>query len=357
MEAQIMKKSLISLILCGALSAAVLAGCAKPEAPAVDEAEASAIASQVEEIVSEEEDIFGSYEETEPLEYVKPTQDRAGVPIEVPDQVDRIVSLAPSTTQFLIELGLSDKIVGIDSNSVDYLEDLDPTIPNFDMMNPDNEAIAALEPDIVFTSGMSYVGGESPFQSLVDAGICVADIPTPATLEDLKLDLQFIGLCVNEPEVADGYVESMDLMLDEIEAFAADVPETKTVLFMMSIPSADYPMIYSFGSGTYMSDMLTEVGAVNACGDLEGWVAITEEEAIAMNPDVILTNYIWAEDPVGDILALEGWGDVTAIKNGEVYLVTDNLCSRPNEHVTQAIVEWGSFIYPEQFAELAEAIL
>ena len=131
-----MKKSLISLILCGALSAAVLAGCAKPEAPAVDEAEASAIASQLEEIVSEEEDIFGSYEETEPLDYVKPTQDRAGVPIEVPDQVDRIVSLAPSTTQFLIELGLSDKIVGIDSNSVDYLEDLDPTIPNFDMMNP-----------------------------------------------------------------------------------------------------------------------------------------------------------------------------------------------------------------------------
>ena len=131
-----MKKSLISLILCGALSAAVLAGCAKPEAPAANEAEASAIASQVEEIVSEEEDIFGSYEETEPLDYVKPTQDRAGVPIEVPDQVDRIVSLAPSTTQFLIELGLSDKIVGIDSNSVDYLEDLDPTIPNFDMMNP-----------------------------------------------------------------------------------------------------------------------------------------------------------------------------------------------------------------------------
>ena len=86
-------------------------------------------------------------------------------------------------------------------------------------------------------------------------------------------------------------------------------------------------------------------------------VALTEEEAIAMNPDVILTNYVWTEDPVGDILALEGWGEVNAVKNGEVYLVNDNLCSRPNEHVTQAIVEWGSFIYPEQFAELAEAVL
>ena len=207
-----MKKNLISLLLCGALSVAVLAGCAKPEAAPVEESVPEASESEVL-VIEEDEDIFGSYEETEPLDYEKPTVDRAGVAIEVPDQVDRIVSLAPSTTQFLIELGLSDKIVGIDSNSIDYLEDLDPTIPTFDMMNPDNEAIAALEPDIVFTSGMSYVGGESPFQSLVDAGICVADIPTPATLEDLKLDLQFIGLCVNDPEVADGYVESMRSLL------------------------------------------------------------------------------------------------------------------------------------------------
>ena len=58
MEARIMKKSLISLILCGALSAAVLAGCAKPEAPAVDEAEASAIASQLEEILDKIKPFF-----------------------------------------------------------------------------------------------------------------------------------------------------------------------------------------------------------------------------------------------------------------------------------------------------------
>jgi iron complex transport system substrate-binding protein len=351
-----MQKKLLSLLLCGALSLAVFAGCTTAE-PVQEETMTTPSTESETEDPYADEDIFGSYEETEPLDYEKPTVDRAGVEISVPDQVDRIVSLAPSTTQFLIELGLSDKIVGIDSNSIDYLEDLDPTIPNFDMMNPDNEAIAALEPDIVFTSGMSYVGGESPFQSLVDAGICVADIPTPATLEDLKLDLQFIGLCVNEPDVADGYVESFELLLGEVEEFAAEVPERKTVLFMMTIPSADYPTIYSFGDGTYMSDMLDEIGADNACAGLEGWVAITEEEAIAMNPDVILTNYIWTEDPAGDIMALDGWENVNAVKNGEVYVVTDNLCSRPNEHVAEAIIEWGSFVYPEQFAELAEAIL
>ena len=356
LEVEIMKNKFLSLILCGTLSLTVLAGC-NNAAVAEPETEASVAESQVEETTTTEpEDIFGTYVETEPLDYEKPTVDRAGNPIEVPDYAERIVSLAPSTTQFLIELGLSDKIVGIDSNSIDYLEDLDPTIPTFDMMNPDNEAIAALEPDIVFTSGMSYIGGESPFQPLVDAGICVADIPSSASMEDIMLDLQFIGLCVNEPEVADGYVESMQLMLEEIEACAAEVPARKTVLFMMSIPTADYPTIYSFGYGTYMSDMLDYIGADNACGDLEGWVAITEEEAVAMNPDVILTNVNWVEDPAGEIMALEGWSNVTAVKNGEVYYVDANLCSRPNEHIANATIEWGACVYPDQFAELAEAI-
>ena len=165
-----MKKNLLSLILCGALTLTVFAGCNNAEAPAVEESAAESLTeASVTEAEDPEEDIFGSYEETEPLDYEKPTEDRAGIPIEVPDYAERIVSLAPSTTQFLIELGLSDKIVGIDSNSIDYLEDLDPTIPTFDMMNPDNEAIAALEPDIVFTSGMSYIGGDSPFEPLGDA--------------------------------------------------------------------------------------------------------------------------------------------------------------------------------------------
>ena len=351
-----MKKKLLSLMLCGALTLTVFAGCNNAAEPAVEESVAESLTEESVTETTEPEDIFGSYEETEPLDYEKPTEDRAGMPIEVPDYAERIVSLAPSTTQFLIELGLSDKIVGIDSNSIDYLEDLDPTIPTFDMMNPDNEAIAALEPDIVFTSGMSYIGGESPFQPLVDAGICVADIPSSASIEDIKLDLLFIGLCVNEPEVADGYVESMELMLEEIEACAAEVPERKTVLFMMSIPDADYPTIYSFGSGTYMSDMLDYIGADNACGDMEGWVAISEEEAVAMNPDVILTNVNWVEDPAGTIMALEGWSNVTAVKNGEVYYVDANLCSRPNEHIANATIEWGVCVYPDQFAELAEAI-
>ncbi|MCR4688076.1 MAG: ABC transporter substrate-binding protein [Saccharofermentans sp.] len=268
------------------------------------------------------------------------TTDRAGNAIEVPSEINRIVSLAPSTTQVLIELGLADKIVGIDYYSADYIDALDPEIPMFDMMSPDCETIASLEPDIVFTSGMSSVGGVNPFTPLVESGFCVADIPSSESIESIKEDLLFIGAVTGTYEGATGLVDYMDETIATVEAAG----EGKTVLFLMSIPDATYPTIYSFGNCTYMQEMLDCIGAVNVFEDEIGWISVSEEDAIATNPDVILTNVNWVDDPVSDILALEGWENVTAIVNGDVYYVDANLSSRPNEHIADAIVEWAGCI-------------
>ncbi len=285
---------------------------------------------------------------------VLPTEDRAGNPITVPGEISRIVSMSPSTTQVLIELGMSDKIVGIDTNSADFLEDLNPDVTQFDMMNPDNEAIAALEPDIVFASGMSSYGGTNSFQPLIDSGVCVVDIPTSASIDDIYSDLTFIGDCIGKDSEAKQLVINMQEAIDEVAEETASFDETKTVLFMMSIPTAEAPTIYTFGNGTYMSDMLDVIGADNVCEDQEGWLAISVEDAIAMNPDVIITNVNWVDDPVSEIENLEGWENVTAVANGAVYYVDANLCSRPNNHIADAVAEWENVVYPSDDSATTE---
>ena len=125
---------------------------------------------------------------------------------------------------------------------------------------------------------------------------------------------------------------------------------------MMSIPTAEAPTIYSFGKNTYLDEMLTAIGAKNACGSQESWVAISVEDAIAMNPDVILTNVDYVEDPVKDIKALKGWENVKAIKNNEVYKVDPNLSMQPNNHVTDAALEWLKVVYPDIFTELSKSL-
>ncbi|MBR4947840.1 MAG: ABC transporter substrate-binding protein [Clostridiales bacterium] len=293
-------------------------------------------------------------EATEPSTAESDMLDRAGNGIVLPEKVDRIVSMAPSTTQVLIEIGLADKIIGADTNSTaSYDTQLPSLVAGFDMMSPDCELIASLEPDIVFTSGMSSVGGTSPFQSLIDSGICVADIPSSASIADIAEDIRFIGIVTGKESEAEDLVEAMTLYISAVEDIAKTVPEgeTKTVLLMMNVPSAEYPTIYTVGTGTYMDEMFGIIGAKNAFGDQEGWLAISIEEALAADPDVILMDCNWMPGADEAVKALEGWENVKAVKNGDVYQIDEDLCSRPNHHVAEACAEWARCIYPDQFNE------
>ncbi len=97
-------------------------------------------------------------------EITRPTIDRAGNSIEIPEDAQRLISFAPSITQVIDEIGLLDKVVAVDTQSPKYVEGLDE-LPQFDMMTPDIEALAALDPDIMFVSGMSSAKGDNPFNN------------------------------------------------------------------------------------------------------------------------------------------------------------------------------------------------
>ena len=279
------------------------------------------------------------------------TTDRAGNDIVLPEEVNTIISMAPSTTRFLIDLGLADKIVAIDTNSLIYESELPDDVQQFDMMAPDNEALVALNPDIVFTSGMSNIGGDDAFQSVRDAGICVADIPTSTSFEEIDKDLEFIGMAVKEEAKAQELIAAFDETVAKIKKVGDSITEKKTVLFMISLPSEEYPSVYTFGKGTYLDEMITAVGAENVTGDQSDWISISEEEAIAMNPDVIITNVDYIDDVEKVIKSAAGWENVTAIKNDAVYCIDSTSSNQPNNHVVDALIQMAKLIYPEQFAD------
>ena len=264
-----------------------------------------------------------------------PTEDRAGNAIALPEEVNSIVSLAPATTQIIESLGLTDKLVGVDTQSPLYVAGLDE-LPQFDMMAPDVEQIAALEPDIVFASGISYLDGD-PFAALEGMGICVVDIPTSNSIAAVGEDVLFTAQCL-------GMADEGQALVDEMNA---TIEDKKTVLFEISA----LPSIYSFGTGTFLDEMIALIGAENAFGDQEGWIAVAEEDAVASNPDVILTSVNYIEDPVGEILGRAGWEAVTAVANGDVYYIDNGASSLPNHHIVD---EMAVAVYPDADAEYAE---
>ena len=279
---------------------------------------------------------------------IRPDTDRSGNPITLPDQVDAIISMAPSATQTLLDLGMKDKLIAVDTYSAVYfgLEDL----PTFDMMEPDTEQMAVLGADLIFTTGMSASGGADPFKPLRDIGVCVADIPSASGIDTMLEDTRFIAACVGAEETCEDLIAQFQKELDQLSGIGAGIQDKKRVV----VEIACAPDIYTAGSGTFMQEMLTVIGAENIFADQEGFVAVTEESVIALNPDVILTMVDYVDDPVAEILGRTGWEHVTAVSSGDVYLVNTNAVSLPNLHVIDGMKQMAKMIYPDAYAEIED---
>ena len=283
--------------------------------------------------------------------------DRSGNPITVPEKAESIISMAPSTTRILIDLGLAENIVACDTYSFgSYGSELTADIPQFDMMTPDQEQIIALGADIIFTTGMSASQGTDVFAAVRESGACVADIPSSASLKDIEEDILFIGACVGKSAEAEAIVDDMQEKLDTFSEIGSSIPEEekKTVLFELYTPSADNPVIYTAGNGTYINEMLELIGAVNvAAAETDQWPALSEEAAVAADPDVILTADMYTPDVINTILTMSGWENVTAVKNQEVYQLSSDDVNQPNHHVIDAMIEMAQAVYPDRYADIA----
>ena len=273
-----------------------------------------------------------------------PTEDRAGNPISVPEKVSRIVSLAPSFTEMLIDMGLAERIVAIDMNAA-AINGVNAAWPVFDMMAPDTEKLLALAPDVLLASPISTGGGDDPFKLLRDAGICVIYVPTSESIADIEEDLRFVGAVVGESEKAQSLVNAMRAELDAIGAIGAGVTEKKRVHFEISAA----PYIYSFGKGVFLDEMLALIGAENVYADQESWIPVADEVALAGDPDVILTNVNYIPDAIGEIKVRPGWSEIKAVKTGDVYYIDNMASSLPNHNIVKALREMAEAVYPELY--------
>ena len=163
-------------------------------------------------------------------------------------------------------------------------------------------------------------------------------------------DTRFIAACVGEQETCEDLIAQAQAEIDALSAIGSGITERKRVL----VEIASAPDIYTAGAGTFLQEMLTIIGAENTFGDQEGYLSVTEEAAVSLNPDVILTMVDYVDDPVGEILGRTGWENVTAVLNGAVYEVNTNAVSLPNLHVVDGMKQMAKLIYPEAYAGIED---
>jgi iron complex transport system substrate-binding protein len=244
------------------------------------------------------------------------TDDEGEVVIEA--QPVRIVSLSPSLTEILFAIGAGDQVVAVDDFS-----NYPPEAPITDLSGyePNIEAIAGYEPDLVVLGSP----GDVP-ASLEALGITAVVLDTAVDLDDAYEDFTVLGQATGHADEADAVVEQMRA---DIDAILAEVPEREAPLRYYHELDGSF---FSVTGDTFIGQLYSLAGLesiADQTGDSSGYPQLSEELIVDADPQVIfLACTIYCGETAESVAARPGWDAITAVSNGNIVELDDDVASR-----------------------------
>lgn len=286
-----------------------------------------------------QEDVSKEVEELYPLTI----KDADGKEVTVEAAPATIVSLMPSNTEILFELGLVEEVIAVTDND-DYPAEVEEkeSVGGFEL---NIEKIISLNPEMVFAHEMLLGSSGEGLEQIRDAGIPVIVVDNAEDFEETYATIEMIGQVTDKVDEATKIIEGMKAQVDEVVEKTAKAENERTVF----VETSDAPEIYTPGSGTFVQEMLDMIGAKNMVAE-EGWIMIDPEEIVNENPDVIVVMYN-APDIVQSVKNRAGFDTVTAVTDNMVIQVDENLTSRTGPRLADGLEEFAKAIYPEAFSE------
>lgn len=198
----------------------------------------------------------------------------------------RIVSLMPSNTEILAELGLEEEIEGI-STADTYPEDLigDADVSKLDAFEFDVEQLMSLEPTHILSHESSRAVHGGVLEEVAAAtGAEVIFIKEAETVDEIPQTFIEIGEFVGEDDAA---LEVAHAFEEELEEVAGQAVHGEGQTAFLQVSSG--PAIYTTGRNTFLHDVLEKAGAENIFEDLDGFVSVSYEEILHRDPDYIVS--------------------------------------------------------------------
>lgn len=248
--------------------------------------------------------------------------DQLGREVELDGTPEKIVSSYYISTSLLINLGVQDKLVGIEAKAktremykkvAKELIDL-PAVGTSKEINV--EECANLNPDLVIipTRLKEFI---PKFEELKIPVIAIE----PETLDQFKETVKLIGKAVGKEEKANKLVNYYDDTISKVKELNKNLTEKQNVYL-----AGSDSVLKTCTSKMYQNYMFEVCGGENVTKELTDgyWTTISVEELVKKDPDVIyMVGY--ASYSKDDILKDERLKGVNAIKNNKVYVFPSTL--------------------------------
>lgn len=277
--------------------------------------------------------------------------DSTGYVLKLPQKPKKIVSLSVSTDEILMALVVPERIAALtylaEDSGISNITEQAKTIPKKIQANV--ESIIALQPDLVLIPDWQQAAF---IQTVREAGIPVYVYKTPGTIEEVKQSIRLIAGAVGEGEAGNRLVADMDNELAQITGKVRQIPESDRQVVIRHTLMGD-----SGGKGSTFEDICRYAG-VNDGAALAGLGrndALTKEQIVSINPDIILLS-LWdytgktdmkkfGEDVQNDP-ALQ---QVKAVKSKKLIGVPDSHLSCTSQYIVKGVQDVAKAAYPQYF--------
>ncbi|WNZ00328.1 ABC transporter substrate-binding protein (plasmid) [Sulfurospirillum sp. 'SP'] len=285
--------------------------------------------------------------------YALEIEDQNGNKIIFDKPFKRVISLYPAHTDLIDDLGAGALLIGvsIDLDNPDKFKDI-PTYSYYD----NAEKFISAKPDLILIRPMIANKFKGMIDLLKSRGIEVVSLQ-PSTYQELPTYWNKIGKLVGKEEASTRYVESFENEVAKIKAKVASIPsenkkglffETRHKDFLTTSPgSMPYTIIEILGVKNIAKDAKSiRNGSTVAPYGIEKILSHAQDIDVYIAQNGAM-NRVSEED----IYNTPGFKAINAIKNKHVYLIPEEIVSRPTKKLLDGMWALGQIIYPNYFKE------
>lgn len=277
--------------------------------------------------------------------YVMPGLSRTDV-VSAQSPPQRIISLIPSTTEMLFEMGAGRRVIGVGSFDRYPPEALTRTKVG-GLIDPDVERIIALKPDLVVVYGT-----QTDLRTQLERAKIPMFLYQHAGLADITTTIRDLGRRI-------GSAKDGNALADRIEAQIADIrkrvngrPRPRTLL-VFGRDAETLRGIYASGAVGFLHDMLEAAGGTNVFADVARQsIQTTSELAVARAPDVIVEIGIdTASTSVRNLRAWDSLPSIPAVRNKRIYELRGDGMMNPGPRIGASVRRLADVLHPAAFGK------